>query len=130
MAELACAEVGNAATRASALAFLAAIARDHGAVPQCLALFVCAASLTLLWFLFSTAICITASPPSPLTPQKRLTTAACSSACACAMHKRRRAVDAAPGVPAHALALMHALEIAQRYSDVLAAAAALLRSTL
>ena len=36
---------------------------------------------------------------------------------------------AAPGVPAHVLAYMHALEIAQRYSDVLAQAAGLLRST-
>ena len=41
MVELACVEVGGSAMRASALAFLAAIARDHGGVPQCLQLFRC-----------------------------------------------------------------------------------------
>ena len=44
-------------------------------------------------------------------------------------HACRAAMEAAPGVPAHVLAYMHALEIAQRYSDVLAQAAGLLRST-
>lgn len=45
------------------------------------------------------------------------------------MHACRAAQEAAPGVPAHALAYMHALEIAQRYGDALAQAARLLRST-
>lgn len=39
MVELVAAEVGGASTAASALAFTAAIGRDHGAVPQSLCLF-------------------------------------------------------------------------------------------
>ncbi|EIE19755.1 TPR-like protein [Coccomyxa subellipsoidea C-169] len=80
MVELVCSEVGDTATATSALAFLAAIARDHGAVNQSLILF-------------------------------------------------RRAAESAPGVPTHALAYMHALEIVQRYSQVLAVAVALLQQT-
>ena len=45
------------------------------------------------------------------------------------VHERRLASKAAPGAPAHALQYMHALEIMQRYSQALAAAAHLLRST-
>ncbi len=41
----------------------------------------------------------------------------------------RRAAESAPGVPTHALAYMHALEIVQRYSQVLAVAVALLQQT-
>ena len=39
MAELVCQEVAGATARALALSFLAAIARDHGAMPQALTLF-------------------------------------------------------------------------------------------
>ena len=39
MVELVCSEVGDTATATSALAFLAAIARDHGAVNESLILF-------------------------------------------------------------------------------------------
>lgn len=39
MAELVCQEVAGATARAPALSFLAAIARDHGAMPQALTLF-------------------------------------------------------------------------------------------
>lgn len=39
MVDLVCSEVGETATATSALAFLAAIARDHGAVNESLILF-------------------------------------------------------------------------------------------
>ena len=39
MVGLVCAEVAGAASNAPALSFLAAVARDHGAVPQALTLF-------------------------------------------------------------------------------------------
>ena len=39
MVDLVCGEVAGAAARAPALSFLAAIARDHGAMPQAVMLF-------------------------------------------------------------------------------------------
>ena len=47
MVELVCQEVAGTAGKAPALAFLAAVARDHGAVPQALRLFRLAASAPL-----------------------------------------------------------------------------------
>lgn len=50
MADLVCQEVAGASARAPALSFLAAIARDHGAMPQALVLFRCPhAFLTFVW---------------------------------------------------------------------------------
>ncbi|CAL8471421.1 g10963 [Coccomyxa elongata] len=80
MVDLVCSEVGDTPTATSALAFLAAIARDHGAVNESLILF-------------------------------------------------RRAMESAPGNPTHALNFMHALEVLQRYSQVLAVAVDLLQCT-
>ena len=39
MVELVCQEVAGTASKAPALSFLAAVTRDHGAVPQALRLF-------------------------------------------------------------------------------------------
>ena len=49
MAELVCQEVAGATARAPALSFLAAIARDHGAMPQALLLFRCARLPPSVW---------------------------------------------------------------------------------
>ena len=46
MVDLVCREVAGATAKAPALSFLAAIARDHGAMPQALQLFRCSLSLT------------------------------------------------------------------------------------